>query len=334
MREGPNNIEATTPFLQVRGLVKHFRQPVGLFGQGTRLVRAVNGVDLDIARQETVAVIGEAGCGKSVLGRCLLRLLEPTAGQVLLEGEDFLKLNPSALRHRRGDMQILFPNPKASLDPRLAIRESLAEPLRVHTSLHGDELERRIRQLLLQVDVRPDMLERRPRDLTPGQCQRIALARALALGPKLIVLDEPTVMLDPAAQAHIVSLLQTLQRRFGIAYLFLSHDLALVRQMSHRVAAMHLGQIVEQAATEALFERVRHPYTQALFATTPTFDAAAKRKRIVLPGPSNPAEPPAGCWFHPRCPVAEPICREVAPTLQPIAPEHFVACHVAMWPAG
>ena len=300
-------------------------------------VRAVDGVDLDIARASTMALVGESGCGKSTLGRAILRLQEPTAGEVLLDGRPVTGIGRRALRARRGEMQIVFQDPYASLNPRRSIGQILEEPLRVHA--RGDRAARRQRvaELLDIVGLRPAMAARYPHEFSGGQRQRVGIARALALSPSFIVADEAVSALDVSVQAQILNLLRGIQTDFGISFLFISHDLAVVRNIADRVAVMYLGRIVEQTDTATLFAAPRHPYTRALLSAVPVPDPETRRSRIVLPGdvPSATAPPP-GCPFHPRCPEAFDRCRTETPPLvnaaAPGQPVHLAACH--LHPAG
>jgi len=320
------------PLLEVRGLAKHFAVKGGAFGRTVGEVRAVDGVDFRVEDGETLAIVGESGCGKSTVGRLVLRLLEPTAGAVRFEGDDLLALDADGLRARRRRMQFIFQDPYASLNPRMTVGAMLAEPLWLHR-LVGDDTARRARvaELLELVGLRPDHARRYPHEFSGGQRQRIAIARALAVEPRLIVADEPVSALDVSIQAQVINLMRELQRRFGLAYIFISHDLAVVKHIADRIAVMYLGKIVETAPTEELFANPRHPYTRALLSAVPLPDPTAVRARALLDGDIPSAmNPPTGCAFHTRCPYAREACRHDAPTLADDGMAHATAC--PYWP--
>jgi oligopeptide/dipeptide ABC transporter ATP-binding protein len=308
--------------INVRQLVKHF--PV----EGSDdVVRAVDGVSFEILRGETLGLVGESGCGKSTVGRCLLRLIEPTAGQVNFDGRDVLSLNRGELRELRREMQIVFQDPYASLNPRMKVGDIVGEPLVIHKIGTTTERRERVGELLRRVGLDPDYRKRYPHEFSGGQRQRIGVARTLALNPKLIVADEPVSALDVSVQAQVVNLLQELQKEFSLTYLFISHGLAVVEHISTRVAVMYLGRIVEIATAAELYLRPLHPYTQALLSAIPVPDPKRKRERIVLQGDvPTPINPPSGCRFRTRCPIAIDECARIDPELRELSPGHRVAC--------
>jgi oligopeptide/dipeptide ABC transporter ATP-binding protein len=293
-------------------------------------MRALDGIDLDVTPNETLGVVGESGCGKTTLGRCLLRLVEPTGGTIRFDGVDLISLGKEEMRRLRRHMQIVMQNPFSSLNPRMSVFRLVSEPLRVYTSQRGDVLQDRVLELLETVGLKREHFHRYPHEFSGGQCQRIAIARAIALNPKFIVLDEPTSALDVSVQAQILNLLQELQRDHGLTYLFISHDLHVVQHISDRIAVMYLGRIVELAMTDQIFEEAAHPYSEALLSSTPIPDPDARTERIILSGGvPSPRNPPSGCHFHPRCPVADDYCSQAEPELVDIGDGHLVACHLA-----
>jgi len=317
---------STAPLLRIEALSKHFTVRRGVLGRVRGAVRAVDGVDLTLARAETVGVVGESGCGKSTLGRLVLRLIEPTAGRVSFEGRDLGMLNASALRAQRRTMQIIFQDPYASLNPRMTIGQILTEPLTLH-GLHPGRRRERVVELLDTVGLAATHAERYPHEFSGGQRQRVGIARALAVEPKLIVCDEAVSALDVSVQAQVVNLLVDLQRRFGIAYLFIAHDLAVVKHIAARIAVMYLGRIVELADRDALFAEPRHPYTQGLLSAVPLPEPGLRRERVPMSGDvPSPLDPPSGCHFHTRCPHARALCAQQTPLLA-VDDRHAVACH-------
>jgi oligopeptide transport system ATP-binding protein len=317
--------------LEVENLRVHFQVPRGLLGRTAAWVKAVDGVSFTLAAGETLGLVGESGCGKTTTGRAIVRLVEPTGGRVLLGGEDITALNGGSLRARRREFQMIFQDPAGSLNPRMTLGNILGEALDIHRLLDTRAARKqRVAELLEAVGLEPSHAQRYPHQFSGGQRQRIGIARALAVEPKLIVCDEPVSALDVSVQAQIVNLLQELQERRGLAYLFIAHDLAVVEHISHRVAVMYLGRIVELAEARSLLAAPKHPYTQALISAVPVLDPASSRRRIFLSGdaPSS-IHPPPGCPFHPRCPVAELRCREEAPAWREVAPQHGAACHLA-----
>jgi peptide/nickel transport system ATP-binding protein len=315
--------------LEARGLRKHFGGERFLFSRKP-LVRAVDDVSLPIKRGETFAVVGESGCGKSTLGRLLLRLIEPTAGQVVFDGEDVTAATPERLRALRRDMQIVFQDPYSSLNPRMSVADLVGEPLSVHGIASGAERENRVAATLRRVGLSPEHGARFPHEFSGGQRQRIGIARALSAGPKLLLGDEPVSALDVSIRAQIINLLEDLKSELNLTLILIAHDLAVIRHTADRVAVMYLGEIVEMAPADQLFEAPLHPYTRALVSAIPVPDPAARREKMILEGdPPSPAAPPTGCRFHPRCPHAKALCRDEAPNLAAIDGEHRVACHFA-----
>ncbi len=318
------------PLLEVRDLQKHFPIRRGVFSGVSGWVRAVDGVSLSIAPGETLALVGESGSGKTTTGRCILRLLEPTAGTVRFDGADLLALPPRAMRRMRRQIQIIFQDPYGSLNPRMRAGTIVREPLDIHRiGANRRERDDRVAALLCRVGLDPAMRDRYPHEFSGGQRQRIGVARALALQPRLIVADEPVSALDVSVQAQVINLLMDLQEEFSIAYLFIAHDLAVVERIADRVAVMYLGRLVEVGTREEIFKNPLHPYTRALLQAIPIPDPARARERQVLRGdPPSPAQPPPGCPFHPRCPSAIETCSRVEPALLEVAPGHWVACHL------
>ncbi|MEY4385844.1 MAG: hypothetical protein RLY20_1127 [Verrucomicrobiota bacterium] len=317
--------------LEVKHLKVHFPVKRGWFGRVRESVKAVDDVSLSLAPGETLGLVGESGCGKTTLGRAIIRLLKPTSGSVWFDGEDLTQLDGAELRRRRRKIQIIFQDPYSSLNPRQRVGDIIGEALDIHQLAPNREArQQRIGELLKAVGLDGRHAERFPHEFSGGQRQRIGIARALAVEPSLIVCDEPVSALDVSVQAQIVNLLQDLQQQRGIALLFIAHDLAVVEHISHRVAVMYLGRIVEQAEAKALIREPLHPYTQALISAVPVVDPDSKRQRIMLAGDvPSPIHPPSGCPFHPRCPVAEARCRTDVPALREISPGHWAACHLA-----
>ena len=319
--------EDALPLIAVDGLVKHFVTRRSLFGVPQTVVKAVDGLSFDVRAGETLALVGESGCGKSTVGRLVLRLIEPTAGAVAFGGQDLTELSSSELRHFRAKAQLIFQDPYSSLNPRLTVGETLAEPLLLHGTLSAKDRQDRVGELLRLVGLRAEHAQRYPHEFSGGQRQRIAIARALAPDPKLIVCDEPVSALDVSIRSQVLNLLRDLQQRLGLAYLFISHDLAVVKHIADRVAVMYLGRIVETATSEVIFSEPRHPYTQALLSAIPVPTPTPRRERRLLPGdPPNPIAPPPGCHLHPRCPFVVDRCRSEPPRLLD-AEGHATACH-------
>ena len=313
----------TQPLLRAERLVKHFPVRTGLFGRARGAVQAVDDISFELYPGETLALVGESGCGKSTAGRLLLRLIEPTSGKVWFDGRDLFELPERDVRSLRREMQVIFQDPYGSLNPRMTVGDMLEEPLRLHGLYRKD----RVAELLGLVGLAPHHASRYPHEFSGGQRQRIGIARALAVEPRLIVCDEPVSALDVSIQAQVINLLQDLQRRFGLAYIFIAHDLAVVKHIATRVAVMYLGRIVELAEKRALFAGPRHPYTRALLSAIPVPDPTQKNERLVLQGDiPNPSDPPSGCRFRTRCPYAAEKCAEVVPPLEEHAPGHFAAC--------
>ncbi|MGA8898706.1 ABC transporter ATP-binding protein [Bradyrhizobium sp.] len=322
------------PLLQVNDLKKHFPVRGHLFRRNASRVYAVDGVSFEIARGETLSLVGESGCGKSTVGRAILRLFDITAGQVVLDGQRIDDLSPDRLRRMRQRVQVVFQDPFSSLNPRLRVRDILAEPIRnFGLARSAEELEAKVAALMDTVRLSRDALDRRPHEFSGGQRQRICIARALAAEPDLIVCDEAVSALDVSVKAQIVNLLQDLQREFGLAMLFISHDLAIVEHMTHRVAVMYLGKIVEIATRDQIFAGPRHPYTRALLSAVPVPDPTARRTPMILKGDvPSPINPPSGCRFHTRCPYVFDRCRTEEPELRQSAEGQWAACHLDALP--
>jgi oligopeptide transport system ATP-binding protein len=315
--------------LEIRDLKKHFPVGEGLFSRHRGMIKAVDGVSLSVEEGETLGIVGESGCGKSTLGRTILRLLEPTSGEVYFQGKNLLALSQRELRNARRQMQIIFQDPYASLNPRMRVGDIVGEGLEIHKLAKGRAKRDRVVELLHQVGLREDHYNRYPHEFSGGQRQRIGIARALAVNPKFIVCDEPVSSLDVSIQAQIINLLQELQERMHLTYFFISHDLRVVEHISHRVAIMYLGKIVEIAKSDTIYQDAKHPYTRALLSAVPIADTSRKKERTVLQGDvPSPVHPPSGCSFHPRCPHREPVCDQKEPPLEFTADGHGVACHV------
>jgi peptide/nickel transport system ATP-binding protein/oligopeptide transport system ATP-binding protein len=323
-------VNGAGPLVEVRGLKKHFPIVKGVFSRPAGTVHAVDGVSFHINPGETLGLVGESGCGKSTVGRTLLKLLEPTAGQILVRGEDITGLDGEAMQPYRRQMQMIYQDPYASLNPRMSAGEIVGEPLHIHRVAQNSERQHRVASLFERVGLRPELMSHYPHEFSGGQRQRIGIARALALNPELIVGDEPVSALDVSIQAQIINLLMDLQDELKLSYLFVAHDLAVVEHLSHRVAVMYLGRIVELTDKTSLFEMPLHPYTEALLSAVPIPKASARtRKRVILKGDvPSPINPPAGCHFHTRCLYAHSRCRSEAPALREVVPGHWAACHL------
>jgi oligopeptide/dipeptide ABC transporter ATP-binding protein len=314
--------------LEVQDLKKYFPVKKGILSRTIGEVRAVDGISFTLERGETLGVVGESGCGKTTVGRSILRLIEPTSGQVFFNGQDLLQLRGEELRKMRASFQIIFQDPFSSLDPRMSVGEIIGEPLRNHRSGSRSEIKDRVAHLLNRVGLHPSQMGRYPHEFSGGQRQRIGIARALALNPLAIVCDEPVSALDVSIQAQVINLLMELQEEMNLSYLFIAHDLSVVEHISDRVAVMYLGRIVELASDQALYENPVHPYTQALLSAVPVPDPDIRKQRIILEGDvPSPIHPPTGCAFHPRCPAKRERCSRERPELVNLGNDHYVACH-------
>jgi oligopeptide transport system ATP-binding protein len=317
------------PLLEVRNLTKYFPIKKGVLSRTVGEVRAVDGVSFTLEKGKTLGLVGESGCGKTTVGRSLLRLVEPTSGEVIVNGRDLLAMDKEELRKMRASLQIIFQDPFSSLDPRMSVGEIIAEPIRNHLESSGSEIKDRVAYLMERVGLHADQMARYPHEFSGGQRQRIGIARALALNPLLIVCDEPVSALDVSIQAQVMNLLAQLQEQMDLSYLFIAHDLSVVEHISDRVAVMYLGRIVEVASDQDLYDNPLHPYTQALLSAVPVPDPDIRRKRIILEGDvPSPLNPPSGCSFHTRCPSKKDVCSRERPELTEVGHAHFVACHI------
>ena len=315
--------------LEIRNLKKYFPVGDGFFSRNKGAVKAVDGVNLAVNEGETLGLVGESGCGKSTLGRAILRLIEPTGGEVIFQDKNLLAMSQRELRDMRREMQIIFQDPYASLNPRMRVGDIVGEGLEIHKLAKGKAKRERVMELLRQVGLREDHFGRYPHEFSGGQRQRIGIARALAVSPRFIVCDEPVSSLDVSIQAQIINLLQELQEKMHLTYLFISHDLRVVEHISHRVAIMYLGKVVEIANSETIYRDAKHPYTRALLSAVPVPDTDRKKERVILEGDvPSPVNPPSGCAFHPRCAYREALCSQTEPPLDFSADGHGVACHV------
>ncbi len=320
---------AEESLLEVKDLKKHFPIKGGVFSKTVGYVYAVDGIGFTVHKGETLGLVGESGCGKSTTGRTLLRLIEPTSGEIHFEGQNITEIEKGEMRSLRREMQIIFQDPYASLNPRMTVGSIIGEPLEIHKIAKGGEKQERVAALLEKVGLRPEDTRKYPHEFSGGQRQRIGIARALALNPKLIVCDEPVSALDVSIQAHVINLLEDLQEEFDLSYLFIAHNLNVVEHISNRVAVMYLGKIVELATDRELYTNPQHPYTEALLSAVPVPDPTAEKKRVILQGDvPSPINPPSGCHFHTRCPYKEQICEEVAPEFKDLGGGHWVSCHL------
>ena len=322
------NFGGNETLIRVEDIYKHFSASEGFFFRDEKKVKAVDGVSFDVKRGEALGIVGESGCGKSTMGRVLLRLIEADGGKVVFNGDDILSLSNSEMRRRRKDMQIVFQDPFASLNPRMKVGELIAEPLRLHGVKDSDEINKKVAEITKLVGLNEYHLKKYPHEFSGGQRQRICIARALILKPEFVICDEAVSALDVSIQSQIINLLKDLKDELGLTYMFISHDLSVVRHISDRVGVMYLGKMVELAPAESLFKNARHPYTKALISAIPVPDPDAKKDRIILKGDvPNPLDIPSGCRFHTRCPYAKEICKSVEPGLEEGSGGHFTACH-------